>query len=71
MLLERNANLHIFLNRSDIDTLQFQMTFDIPKIKVRATYESSGVLILVQASGVGEYWGEYGEYIEISLNNEL
>lgn len=47
------------------------MTFDIPKIKVRATYESSGVLILVQASGVGEYWGEYGEYIEISLNNEL
>lgn len=42
------------------------MTFDIPKIKVRANYESSGVLILVQASGVGEYWGEYGEYIKIS-----
>ena len=37
------------------------MTFDIPRIKVRAQYESSGVLILVQASGAGEYWGEYGE----------
>lgn len=45
--------------RSDIDTLQFQMTFDIPKINVKAQYRSSGVLILVQASGAGEYWGEY------------
>lgn len=38
------------------------MTLEIPRIKVRAQYESSGVLILVQASGSGEYWGEYGEW---------
>lgn len=46
--------------RSDIDTLQFQMTFEIPHIRVRAQYRSSGVLILVKASGAGDYWGEYG-----------
>lgn len=45
--------------RSDIESLQFQMTFDIPRIQVKAQYRSSGVLILVQASGAGEYWGEY------------
>lgn len=37
------------------------MTFDIPRIQVKAQYRSSGVLILVQASGAGEYWGEYRE----------
>lgn len=52
----------LFFYRSDIETLQFQMTLEIPRIKVRAQYESSGVLILVQASGSGEYWGEYGEF---------
>lgn len=46
---------------SDVDTLQFQLTLEIPKIKVRAQYRSSGVLILVQASGAGDYWGQYGE----------
>lgn len=46
--------------RSDIDTLQFQMTFEIPHIRVKAQYRSSGVLILVKASGAGDYWGEYG-----------
>lgn len=48
------------------------MTFEIPKIKVRADYESSGVLILVQASGSGEYWGVYGNLkfiiIKLSIN---
>lgn len=47
---------------SDIDSLQFQMTFDIPKISVKAQYRSTGVLILVQASGAGEYWGEYRKF---------
>lgn len=36
------------------------MTFEIPHIRVRAQYRSSGVLILVKASGAGDYWGEYG-----------
>lgn len=39
------------------------MTFEIPKINVKAQYRSSGVLILVQASGAGEYWGEYRKSI--------
>ncbi|KAG5880989.1 hypothetical protein JTB14_017999 [Gonioctena quinquepunctata] len=43
----------------DIETGQYQLTMYIPKINVRAKYESSGVLILVQASGGGNYWGEY------------
>jgi hypothetical protein len=47
--------------RSDVDSHQFQFTMYIPKISARASYESSGVLILVQASGGGEYWGEYGK----------
>ncbi|XP_053691063.1 uncharacterized protein LOC128739593 [Sabethes cyaneus] len=53
------SNLTVVNVRSDIDTLQFQMTFEIPKIKARAQYTSSGVLLLIQASGSGEYWGEY------------
>lgn len=48
-------------SRSDLETNQFQITFYIPKVSVRAQYESSGVLILVQASGGGDYWGEYGK----------
>ena len=28
-------------------------------IKAKAQYRSSGVLLLIQASGAGEYWGEY------------
>lgn len=53
--------------RSDIDTLQFQLTFEIPRIQVKAQYRSSGVLILVKASGAGDYWGEYGEFNNINL----
>lgn len=37
------------------------MTFEIPKIRAKAQYKSSGVLILVRASGAGDYWGEYGK----------
>lgn len=50
--------LHPF-SRSDIETLQYQLTFEIPRIVVNAKYASSGVLLLVQASGKGDYWGEY------------
>lgn len=54
------SNLSIVNVRSDIDSMQFQMTIEIPKIKATAQYQSSGVLLLLQASGAGEYWGEYG-----------
>jgi hypothetical protein len=50
--------------RSDIDSLQFQLTFEIPVIKTRAQYSSTGVLLLIKASGHGDYWGEYREYFE-------
>lgn len=43
------------------------MTFEIPRINVKAQYRSSGVLILVRASGAGDYWGEYRKYISQSL----
>lgn len=56
------SNLTFVNVRSDIDSLQFQMTIDIPKIKARAQYKSSGVLLLLQASGAGDYWGEYGNF---------
>lgn len=49
------------ISRSDIETHQYQMTFEIPKINVKAQYRSSGVLILVRASGAGDYWGEYSK----------
>lgn len=51
-----------FLFRSDIETHQYQMTFEIPRINVKAQYRSSGVLILVRASGAGDYWGEYRKW---------
>uniref|UniRef100_A0A182NS83 Uncharacterized protein n=1 Tax=Anopheles dirus TaxID=7168 RepID=A0A182NS83_9DIPT len=53
------SNLSIVNVRSDIDSMQYQMTIEIPKIKATAQYQSSGVLLLIQASGAGEYWGEY------------
>ncbi|XP_017780979.1 PREDICTED: protein takeout [Nicrophorus vespilloides] len=53
------SNLTITAVRSDIESNQFQFTFYIPHISARALYESTGVLILVQATGGGSYWGEY------------
>lgn len=41
------------------DEVQLQLAFQIPKIRAAAKYRSSGTLILVKASGAGEYWGEY------------
>ncbi|XP_020288989.1 protein takeout [Pseudomyrmex gracilis] len=41
------------------DEVQLQLAFSIPKIRAGARYRSSGTLILVQASGAGDYWGEY------------
>lgn len=41
--------------------MQFQLSFIVPRITVTAKYRSSGVLIMVQASGGGDYWGEYGK----------
>uniref|UniRef100_A0A1B6KR01 Protein takeout n=1 Tax=Graphocephala atropunctata TaxID=36148 RepID=A0A1B6KR01_9HEMI len=54
------SNLTVTGVRSDLSTLQFQLAFYIPKISVRANYRSAGVLIMVQATGGGDYWGEYG-----------
>ncbi|CAH2262287.1 protein takeout [Pararge aegeria] len=45
--------------RSDLDTHQFQLTLSIPHISATARYRSSGILLLVRASGGGDYWGEY------------
>jgi len=56
------SNLTVTNVRSDLDTLQFQFTFLVPHISAKAQYSSSGVLIMVQASGRGDYWGEYGKF---------
>ncbi|KAL1140598.1 hypothetical protein AAG570_000528, partial [Ranatra chinensis] len=53
------SNLTVTAVRSDINSLQFQLSISIPKISAKAHYQSSGVLIMVQASGGGDYWGEY------------
>nr|XP_032517110.1 uncharacterized protein LOC116769967 isoform X2 [Danaus plexippus plexippus] len=45
--------------RSDLETHQFQITLSIPHISATARYRSSGMLLLVRASGGGDYWGEY------------
>ncbi|KAK0182277.1 hypothetical protein PV327_000431 [Microctonus hyperodae] len=41
------------------DEVQLQLALYIPKIRAAAKYRSNGTLILVQASGAGDYWGEY------------
>ncbi|XP_058803115.1 protein takeout [Phymastichus coffea] len=46
-------------SRISDDEVQLQLTLGIPKIRAAAQYRSSGTLILVQASGAGDYWGEY------------
>ncbi|XP_068152962.1 circadian clock-controlled protein daywake [Drosophila tropicalis] len=53
------SNITVTNVRSDLDSLQFQLTCEIPRIRVKAQYRSTGVLILVKASGAGDYWGEY------------
>ncbi|XP_045542492.1 uncharacterized protein LOC106707782 [Papilio machaon] len=52
-------NMTITNVRSDLETHQFQLTLYGPHISARARYRSSGVLLLVRASGGGDYWGEY------------
>ncbi|KAK1120374.1 hypothetical protein K0M31_012355 [Melipona bicolor] len=41
------------------DEVQLQLALSIPKIRAAAKYRSSGTLLLVKASGAGDYWGEY------------
>lgn len=53
------SNMTITNVRSDLETHQFQLTLFGPHISARARYRSSGILLLVRASGGGEYWGEY------------
>ncbi|KAG6448018.1 protein takeout [Manduca sexta] len=53
------SNMSIINVRSDLETHQFQLTLYSPHISTRARYQSSGVLLLVRASGGGDYWGEY------------
>ncbi|CAH1975487.1 unnamed protein product [Acanthoscelides obtectus] len=60
------SNVTVTAVRSDVETNQYQFTMYIPKITAKAKYESSGVLILVQASGGGNYWGEY-EGVKIKI----
>lgn len=62
-----NVTRGIFCRRSDLETHQFQLTMFGPHISARARYRSSGVLLLVRASGGGDYWGEYGESMVLSL----
>ncbi|XP_038209389.1 protein takeout [Zerene cesonia] len=52
-------NMTITNVRSDLETHQFQLTMFGPHISAKARYRSSGVLLLVRASGGGDYWGEY------------
>jgi len=52
--------------RLNDDEVQLQLAFSIPKIRAAARYRSSGTLILVQASGAGDYWGEYGKSVNDS-----
>lgn len=49
------------------DEVQLQLALAIPKIRAMAKYRSSGKLILVQASGAGDYWGEYGMFTNVNL----
>lgn len=53
------SNMSITNVKSDLETHQFQLTLFGPHISARARYRSSGVLLLVRASGGGDYWGEY------------
>lgn len=53
------SNLTVTSIRSELNTFQIQLSFSIPRISALAKYRSSGVLIMVQASGGGDYWGEY------------
>lgn len=38
------SNISVAKIRSDIDTYQFQVTYEIPFIKVRSNFKSSGTL---------------------------
>ncbi|XP_043274339.1 protein takeout [Venturia canescens] len=54
-----NLNITGLRTRITDDEVQLQLALSIPKIYAAAKYRSSGVLMLVQAGGAGDYWGEY------------
>jgi hypothetical protein len=38
------SNISLARVRSDIDTYQFQLTYEIPRIRVRSNFQSTGTL---------------------------
>lgn len=56
------SNLTVTGVRTNLDSYQFQLSFYIPKIIAKARYRSSGILIMIKATGGGDYWGEYGSF---------
>ncbi|KAI8430222.1 hypothetical protein MSG28_000566 [Choristoneura fumiferana] len=62
------SNMTITNVRSDLESHQFQLTLFGPHISARARYRSSGVLLLVRASGGGDYWGEYEAALNLFIN---
>ncbi|XP_071455445.1 protein takeout [Hetaerina americana] len=53
------SNMTLVKMIADVDKLEMQMALKIPKIRAKANYRSSGVLLVVKASGGGDYWGIY------------
>ncbi|XP_046393514.1 uncharacterized protein LOC124161270 [Ischnura elegans] len=53
------SNLTLVKMIADFDKMEIQMAFKIPRIRAKANYRSSGVLLVVKASGGGDYWGVY------------
>lgn len=57
----------VHFNRLSENGKPFEAQITIPRLIIRAKYSSSGVLIIIPASGAGDFDGTLGT----SLNNRL
>ena len=50
------------------DSAMFQLSVKLPTVKVKAKYESSGKLLMMESSSSGDYYGNYGKLYMNSLS---
>lgn len=55
------SNITVTNFLSNIDTYEYQMTFNIPRISVQSKYKSSGTLLLFPTNGEGDFVGYFDD----------
>lgn len=60
-----------FIHRLSENNKPFEARIFIPRLTIQAKYTSSGVLIIIPASGGGEFHAVFGKYIDLRFSREF